>query len=211
VEEEWLAKDPLARVKRPKVDDKPKESLSPAEVDTLLRAVNRGTWLGARNLAAMLLLFSTGMRASELLSLQVSDLDWEKGLITIRRAKGGKTRMVPLAGKAEKALDRYLTHRKRPHGEYVFLTQLGEPMTYDALHQVFRYLTTKTGIKCNPHKWRHSAAIQYLRSGGRVEELRTLLGHSSVEMSFHYARIAGVDLTMAHATADPARSLRIRI
>ena len=211
VAEEWLPRDPLARVKRPKVDDKPKAALSPEEVDTLLRAVNRGSWLGVRNLAAMLLLFSTGLRAGELLALDVADLDWHKGLITIRRAKGGKYRVVPLTGKAERALDRYLNHPKRPNSPHVFVSPGGVPMTYDALHQVFRHLTAKTGIACSPHKWRHSAAIAYLRGGGRVEVLRSLLGHSTLDMSLHYARIAGIDLTEAHITADPARSLKVRV
>lgn len=69
----------------------------------------------------------------------------------------------------------------------------------------------RAGVHANPHKWRHSAAIQYLRGGGRIETLKALLGHTTLDMTLHYARIAGVDLTSAHAVADPARSLKTRV
>jgi integrase/recombinase XerD len=72
-------------------------------------------------------------------------------------------------------------------------------------------LEAKTGVHCNPHKWRHSSAIQYLRNGGKVESLRAMLGHTTLTMTLHYARIAGVDLAAAHETADPARSLKVRV
>jgi integrase/recombinase XerD len=68
-----------------------------------------------------------------------------------------------------------------------------------------------TGIHCNPHKFRHTAAITYLRNGGRVETLRAMLGHSKIDQTLHYARIAGVDLAAAHELADPARSLKTRV
>jgi site-specific recombinase XerD len=211
VSEEWLAKDPLARLKAPKVDDVPKETLSPAEVDTLLRSCNRATLVGVRDTAIMLLLFSTGLRASELIRLQPGDIDWDRGLITIRRGKGGKLRVIPMGPKVEKALDRYLSHPKRKDGDTVFLSRDGKPFTRVALRAVLRRRGDQAGIHCNPHKWRHSAAIAYLRNGGRVETLKTLLGHSKLDQSMHYARIAGVDLTTAHETADPTRSLRTRV
>ncbi len=79
------------------------------------------------------------------------------------------------------------------------------------LQQMFKRRGTAAGIQANPHKWRHSAVIQYLRSGGRVETLRTMLGHTTLEMTLHCARIAGVDLTTAHEAHDPARSSKVRV
>jgi integrase/recombinase XerD len=66
------------------------------------------------------------------------------------------------------------------------------------------------GIRANPHLWRHTAARHYLRNGGRVEALRVMLGHSTLDMTLHYARLEGADLTAAHETADPASKLRGR-
>jgi integrase/recombinase XerD len=87
----------------------------------------------------------------------------------------------------------------------------GAPLTYPALKGLLVRLSDRTGVRCNAHKWRHSAAVQYLRNGGRLEILRAMLGQSTLDMTLHYARIAGVDLTAAHETADPTRSLRTRV
>ncbi len=84
-------------------------------------------------------------------------------------------------------------------------------MSIDALEMMMKRRSARTGIHCNPHKFRHSCAVQYLRNGGRVEVLRAMLGHSKLDMTLHYARIAGIDLTEAHDTADPARALRLRV
>jgi site-specific recombinase XerD len=134
VEEEWLDKNPLRQLKLPKVDDTPKERLSSEEVDKLLKAAKKGRGANAaRDTAILLLLYSTGVRATELLNLQLADIDWDKGLILIRRGKGGKFQTVPLGGKAEKALDKYLHHPKRKVGATVFVTETGQPLSYDGL------------------------------------------------------------------------------
>lgn len=194
-------------MKVPKADDKAKDVLSPNEVDKLLATCNKKTLTGRRDFAIMLLLFSTGLRASELLIIQAEDVDWTRGLIVIRRGKGGKFRMVPLGPKVERALDRYLDGRTTGP---LFLTQDNQPLRFYGLLELLRRHGNKAGVHANPHKWRHSAAIQYLRSGGRVENLRAMLGHTTLDMTLHYARIAGVDLAEAHQTVDPTKTLKTR-
>lgn len=206
-EEEWLAKDPLRRLKVPKADDKAKQVLTPAEVDKLLATCNRKTDTGRRDYAVMLLLFSTGLRASELLNLRAEDVDWTQGLIVVRRGKGGKFRVVPLGPKVDRALDRYLDGRTSGP---LFLTGDGQPLQFYGLREALRRHGSKAGVHANPHKWRHSAAIQYLRSGGRVENLRVMLGHTTLQMTLHYARIAGADLAEAHQIVDPTKTLKSR-
>jgi len=213
-EEDWLPKDPLAKLKPPKYDDVAKPTFTIAEIETLLNACtqhNKAPLLGLRDRAIMLLLFSTGLRSAELVGLCVEDLDYDRGLILVRRGKGGKFRQVPLAGKAEKAIDRYLSHKNRPDAAGIFLTDEGEPLTQNGLVCMLKRYEGWTGIHCNPHKFRHSAAITYLRNGGKIETLRAMLGHTTLTMTLHYARIAGVDLSAAHETADPARSLKVRV
>ncbi|MDP9374949.1 MAG: tyrosine-type recombinase/integrase [Chloroflexota bacterium] len=211
--EEYVARDPFARMRRTRVDDAPVVTLTPGEVDRLLVACDRRRPTGARDFAIMLLLFSTGLRAGEVLGLRADDLDPDKGLIVVRRGKGGRFRVVPLGRAVEKALYRYLDHpgrRALGDGSRVFLTDEGTPLTMRGLQVMLRRRGQAAGIHANPHKWRHSAAVQYLRGGGRIEALKALLGHSTLDMTLHYARIAGVDLAAAHATADPARSLKVR-
>ena len=212
--EDYTTRDPFLRVKQPRQEDKAKETLTPDDIDRLLAGCDRKRVTGARDFAAMLLLFSTGLRAAELLALNVEDVDFAKGLVLVRRGKGGKFRQVPLSHAVERALLKYLAHPDRCGDEErgpIFLTAEGTPLTVSGLQQMCKRRGAAAGIHANPHKWRHSAAIQYLRSGGRVETLKAMLGHSTLDMTLHYARIAGVDLTAAHETCDPAKSLRTRV
>lgn len=162
----------------------------------------------------MLLLFSTGLRAAEIVGLREADIDADQGLLVVRRGKGGKFRVVPLGRPVEKALLKYLAHPRReqqPQGNSLFLTDEGDPMGVNTLQLMLRRRGRQAGAHATPHKWRHSAAIQYLRGGGRVEALKAMLGHSTLDMTLHYARLAGADLTMAHERADPVKSLKIRV
>lgn len=212
VAEEWLARDPLKKLKPPKVDDKPKETLAPAQVDALLKACNPKTYAGCRDRAILLLLFSTGLRLAEIVALHMEDIDYGRGLILVRRGKGGKFRVVPLGTTVERALDKYLSHPKRGEGHgALFLAGGGQALSYRGFRAIFYRLEARTGVRCNPHKWRHSSAVQYLRAGGRVETLKAMLGHSTLDMTLHYARVAGVDLVAAHEVCDPARSLKVRL
>ncbi len=132
----------------------------------------------------------------------------------MHRGKGGKFRVVPLGRAVERALYKYLDHpKRRKQGDtgYIFLNQGGEPLALDGLQAALLRHGERAGIHCNAHKFRHTAAIAYLRNGGRVEVLREMLGHTNLTQTLHYARLAGVDLTTAHETADPTRSLKTRV
>src|SRR3712207_3625137 len=159
----------------------------------------------------MLLLYSTGLRASEVCGLHLSDVDWPRGLIAVRQGKGRKYRIVPLSAKVERALERYLAHKDRPDtGDdgLLFLTDEGQPLAYTGLKEMLRRRGNKAGLKANAHKWRHSAAVTYLRNGGRLETLRLMLGHSDYKTTLHYARLAGTDVAEAHEVADPTKTLK---
>lgn len=204
-----LDHDPLARLPRPRVDDVAPTILTPQDVTAILAACDRRTVTGRRDYALLLLLYSTAIRSAEARNLTNADVDWRAGGITVRRGKGGKSRVVPLTAPVDRALQHYLTHplRRRFTAETVFLTDDGTPLTTGGFRQIFKRLEQRTGIRCNPHRWRHSAAVQYLRNGGKLETLRLLLGHSTLMMTLHYARLAGVDVINGHDTADPLRAV----
>lgn len=211
--EEYVEKNPLVRLKVPRAGDTVKTTLTAKDVDSLLDTCDRKTVTGARDYAVLLLLFSTGIRASELCQLLLSDVDFDKGLIQIRKGKGAKFRVVPLGTSVERAINRYLAHRKRPDtGESgpLFLTDDSRPLAYTGLRQLLRRRGDKAGVHANPHLWRHSAAIAYLRNGGSLETLRLIMGHSDYATTLKYARLAGSDVVEAHATADPTRTLKHR-
>jgi integrase/recombinase XerD len=160
VAEEYTARDAFARVKQTRPEEKAKETLTPDEVDTLLAGCNRRTITGARDFAIMLLLFSTGLRAAEVVGLRIEDVDTDKALVLVRRGKGGKFCVAPLGHAVEKALYKYLQHPRRrgqeSHGP-LFVTDEGTPLTVAGLQQMFKRRGMAAGIQANPHKWRHSA------------------------------------------------------
>lgn len=209
VGEEWLKKNPLVRLTVPRESDAPKPTLDPAQVDKLLATCNLKTGNGLRDYAIMLMLYSTGLRVGELVALKNSDVDQLRGLITVRNGKGGKYRVVPLGKKVDRALDRYLSRRSSdgPEGA-LFLTDELDPITYVTVREMLRRRGGNVGIHVNPHMFRHSFAIAYLRAGGKLETLRAIMGHSDFEITLHYARIAGVDISTAHTLVDPTLGLK---
>lgn len=213
VAEEYAPRDPFARVKRPREDEQPVTILSPDEVGRLLACCDRKRAEGARDFALLLLLYSTGIRASELLGLQVPDINWDQSMVTVRRGKGGKPRVVPLGRMVERAVTKYLNHpKRRDQGQgAVLLTAGGAPLHQDGLTAIMRRRGRDAGVRCHPHQFRHTCGVQYLRSGGRVEVLQALFGHQRLEMTLRYARIAAPDVVADHDIADPARSIKVRV
>lgn len=213
--EELIERNHMDKVKRPKLPIEAKATYTQQEIEALLNACDRRTIAGARNFAAILLLYSAGLRAEELLGLRERDLDPQHDLVLVARGKGGKYRPVPYQGQARKAVERYLAHPRRgwyppdPDG-HIFLTEAGTPMTYQGLFAAVRRLGKPLGIAVGLHKFRHTMAVEFVREG-RIETLKNILGHSTLDMTLHYARQAGVDLAKEHATADPARNLKVRV
>jgi integrase/recombinase XerD len=172
----------------------------------------------ARDEAIILLLLDTGVRAAEFCALSIEDLDLMSGKLQIKHgvkggAKGGGGRSVYLGKVSKKALWRYL--EKHPYREDseapLFLSYRNGRMTPNSLRHLIKSLAGKMGIeKCHPHRFRHTFAISYLRSGGDVFTLQAILGHKSLEMTKHYARIAEVDLAEAHRKASPVDNIWLK-
>ena len=162
-------------------------------------------------------LLDTGLRASELCALKIGDVDLKSGKVQVKHgrlggAKGGKGRTVFLGKTARRVLWRYLA--ERTDGEDtdapLFLVRYDRPMNKSALRLQINHLGQKAGVsKCHPHRFRHTFAITYLRSGGDVFTLQALLGHSTLDMVKHYARIAEIDVEQAHKRASPADNWRL--
>jgi len=107
---------------------------------------------------------------------------------------------------ARKAVWRYLAEREDGEAAEasLFLGKSGYPLNRDSLRQVIHAICEKAGVQhACPHRFRHSFAIQYLRSGGDIFTLKEMLGHNSLEMVQHYARVADVDIQEAHRKASP--------
>ena len=164
-----------------------------------------------------MILLDTGLRASELCALKVENVDLRTGKVEVAHgaeggAKGGRGRIVYLGKVARKAIWRYLVDRDDGEEPYapVFVTKDGRPMNPSSLRLLIKRLGKKARVQnVYPHKFRHTFAITYLRSGGDVFTLQSLLGHGSLDMVRHYAQIAEIDLRDAHRRASPADNWRL--
>jgi integrase/recombinase XerD len=170
-----------------------------------------------RDQAIILTLLDSGIRASEFSSLRVGDFEAKRGKLDIRHgeeggAKGGKGRIVYLGNTARHAVWRYLAGREdgEDPSAPVFTVRRGRAFNADTVRHLIKSIAEKVGVKkAYPHKFRHTFAITYLRSGGDVFTLQSLLGHGSLDMVRHYARIAQVDVEQAHRRASPVDNWRL--
>ena len=195
-----------------------KACLYKRQANTVLRrafVMRRST--AARDTALLLLLLDTGVRASELCALKVGDLDLKTGKVEIKNgllggAKGGKGRTVYMGRSARRAIWHYLSRREdgRDQDAPLFLVSGNRLLRPNALLHVIEGIGKRAGVSSAfPHKFRHTFAITYLRSGGDVFTLQQILGHGSLDMVRHYARIAQSDVADAHRRASPVDNWRL--
>ena len=180
--------NPLAEIPVTHERDVPIQPYSHFELRLLLRAAK-----GRRDQTLLLLLLATGMRANELVCLQVGDVDWEAGTLLIRKGKGGKPRRVAPGQRALDALHSYMTAERIRRG-WLFPGLNDGHLRSDSLYHLIERLGARTGIEhANVHRFRHSFAHMFLEASGDVGDLKELLGHSTIAMSLRYARYFAAD------------------
>jgi integrase/recombinase XerD len=165
-----------------------------------------------RDRAIIKVLLDTGLRASELCQLRIGDYDPATGDIRVRYGKGGKSRMAYLEKSARRDVWRYLATRDDTDDldAPLFLGKFNRPMTKDGLRILLTRLGKKAGVpRCHPHRFRHTFALEFLRSGGDVFTLQKLMGHSTLDMVRHYLHLAQVDVRNAHRRASPVDNWRL--
>ena len=200
------------KVKRPRYSTPTIETFNQDEVKALLRAAEYTKEYTAhggkrtrnrrptadRDRAIILTLLDTGIRAQELCDLTIADYDQKRGRLHIRHGKGNKQRFVILGNRAKKAVWKYLTERgKRKNTAPLFAAKTDEHLLRHNLHHMLNRIGEEAGVTAYPHKFRHTMAITFLRNGGNVLLLKELLGHESIEMVMHYARIVDQDIDQA--------------
>jgi len=175
------------------------------------RAFHMKLPLALRNRCIILVLVDSGLRAQELCSLTLADVDLATGSILVRHGKGNKQRIVYIGKATRRLLWRYVAAcRKgaRPE-EPFFVNQRGKPLTVGRLTHLVRDLGRRAGVKVWPHLLRHVFATEFLRGGGNLLTLQRLLGHASTSLLARYAEIAQADLRAAHEAASPADRWRL--
>lgn len=212
--EDFIDENPMERVKPPKAPRKIVATLTREQISQLLEAIPNKDSKGYRDRAIVVTLYGTGLRIGELLGLRLRDLNFDSGQIKVM-GKGGKERTVFMSPTLFKVLFKYV-HRWRPGvtTDYVFVHRNGRPLTrFYFAHRLQAY-AGKAGIsgkRCSPHVLRHSFSVEYLRNGADTFTLQRILGHSTLEMTRHYAEISDSDVEIKQKTFSPAENLRLRV
>jgi len=212
-----LAHNPAQHVQYAKVPERlPRQILSTTEVRKMLRAPDARTVMGFRDRVILEVFYSTGMRRQELLDLATDDVNLESGILTIRRGKGGKARVVPLGRIARKYLETYingirpsllqLRDRELPGEEKaLFLSLRGLPLSKNALADRVEHYRRRAGIEhpVTPHTFRHSCATHMIRNRANIRHVQELLGHVNLNTTQLYLHLTINDLQEAHAKFHP--------
>ena len=165
----------------------------------------------ARDLAIIVTLLDSGLRAGELGRLDICDVNLDKGEVYISpfgsSQRKTKSRTAPIGKAARRVIWRYLSTARKEAGkdEPLFISEAGRRMDTNSIRCMLVDLGSKAGIvNVHPHRLRHTFAVEYLRNGGDVFTLQAILGHSSLDMVRRYVQLAQADTQTAHRRASPA-------
>lgn len=205
-----LGKSPVAEVQLPKPEKSLPVVLSVSQMDELLNLPLRTpsgkaalSWLPLRDAAILELFYSSGLRISELISLDVKDIDFLGETVKVL-GKGSKERIVPIGGPALSAIQRYRTECAITSGP-LFLSSHRKRITQQAIDLLLKKYLKLSSIpfKISPHKLRHSFATHLLDAGADLRSVQSLLGHSSLSTTQIYTHVTKERLKEAYDTAHP--------
>lgn len=191
----YVEQDPSELLESPIQDKHLPDVLSTEEVDMIINAIDLSKWEGQRNRAIIEVLFSCGLRVSELVTLTLSNIYEEDGFVRIL-GKGNKERLVPISGRALHELhlwymDRRQMKIKPGEEDYVFLNRRGAHLTRTMIFIMIKQYAAQAGIRktISPHTLRHSFATALLEGGASLRVIQTLLGHESIGTTEIYTHI----------------------
>jgi integrase/recombinase XerC len=216
LEQEGLVKqNPMGAISMPKQEQHIPVFLSVDEVFSLLESPSSGEAFGDRDRAMLELLYSTGMRVSELVSCNISDLDFDIEMVRVR-GKGNRERLVPIGGTAVKAINDYLIIRdiqlkkclqqgRKFDRNAVFLNSRGSRLSTRSVERLIAEYGRKAGIDkpVTPHVLRHSFATHLLEMGADLRSVQELLGHASLSTTQKYTHLDMVHLMKVYDRAHP--------
>ena len=210
VQEKVIRTDPSRTIDLPKSGLKLPEVLSAEEINRLLETPGTDTPRGLRNTAMLELLYASGLRVSELVSLKILDINLEAGFVRVF-GKGSKERIVPMGSGAMNALQKYLENG-RPKllkadltSPYLFVARAGKPMTRQGFWKLLRKYALEAGLKkkVSPHSLRHSFASHLLEGGADLRAVQVMLGHVDITTTQIYTHVAMERLREIHDKFHP--------
>lgn len=192
-----VSDDPTRLIDTPKIGRHLPEVLSIPEIDAIFQAIDLSEPEGHRNKAILEVLYGCGLRVSELVNLQLSQLRFHEDEQYLRVVgKGDKERLVPISKAAQKAIELYLETRnslpiKKEAENIVFLNKRGNKLSREMIFIIVKKLTQLAGIKKNvsPHTFRHSFATHLVKAGADLRAVQEMLGHESITTTEIYTHL----------------------
>jgi integrase/recombinase XerD len=210
--EKIIRSDFTELISAPKLARRLPDTLTPEEVDALLDAPSRHSAQGLRDRAFLELMYSSGLRVSELCNLSLQDIDLDEGFLRVQAGKRGKDRLIPVGQKALEAISKYL-HNGRPQlvrpktGSDLFISNRGSAISRKTVwHWIKQYAErAKVNKPVKPHLLRHSFATHLLSNGADLRAIQEMLGHSDIGTTEIYTRVDQKRLVDAHARFHPRK------
>jgi integrase/recombinase XerC len=205
-----VSANPLSTIRTPKQEKRLPKCLDLEQVQKLLEAPGDGDLLSARDKAMLEVLYSSGIRVSELVELEMADLDLQEGVLRVR-GKGRKDRLTPIGSQAIKALQRYFELRsvdsrcQGPQSHRVFLNKHGDSLSTRSVRRKLDKYLLSAGLDpgISPHTLRHSFATHLLNNGADLRSVQELLGHQSLSTTQIYTHLTTQRMKDVYDAAHP--------
>lgn len=209
----YIEDNPLAGYELPRVPDKLVEIINPEQFRIFLSHIEANTPEGSKYHCIMLIFYDNGMRLSELRMIGIEDIDFQGKTIKVL-GKGRRERLVPITVYTRKYIVKYINGARLglcpENCPYLFADSYGDPLTKNSIQQFMRRLLGKSGLKgvrLSPHILRHSFATQFIKNGGSLADLQTILGHKSSTTTQKYTHLIVQDIRKQHAKYSPIAQL----
>ncbi len=207
--EKYIKEDITTVLDSPKLWKHLPEALSLSEVEEILKKPNVKNWMGLRDRAALELMYATGLRVSELVNLNIENVNLDIGFVRCI-GKGSKERIVPIGRKSQVALERYLKKSrtkllKSQSVNSLFLSRLGKKISRQSFWKMIKKYARLAGIKKDimPHTLRHSFATHLLEGGADLRVVQEMLGHADIATTQIYTHINKERLKSIHHKFHP--------
>lgn len=207
--EQLVSKSPLDLIESPKIAHKIPYVMTLPEIERMIKQIDLSTTEGKRNRAMLEVLYSCGLRVSELVNLKISNLMFDSEFIKVT-GKGNKQRHIPIGSHAIRFIREYMRARKlisiQPFcADFVFLSQRGQPITTVQVFNIIKVLAKSAGLsgEISPHTFRHSFATHLVQNGADLRAVQEMMGHNSIMSTEIYTHMHSKDLLKAIKNFHP--------
>ena len=206
----YLQSSPVTVIRTPKQEKRLPKFLEEDQIEALFKAPDRTTLLGLRDLAMLEVMYSTGVRVSELVALDIADIDFDQGILHVR-GKGRRERLAPAGQRALQAITEYMTKRQQQHRpdqdaqQALFINKSGQRLsTRSVRRKLDKYLAqANLDPSISPHTLRHTFATHMLNRGADLRSVQELLGHRSLSTTQVYTHLTTGRLKEVYDKAHP--------